>query len=127
MPHVRVDMHRALAPQTEVLSAAIHASLVDGLGMPADDLFQIFTLHDPGELIFTRTFPGADRDDIIFIQVLASMGYSPEQKQRMYSTIVDNIVALGIRQDTVLISVIEVDGANWFSPGKPDEASKLGR
>jgi len=119
MPHVRVDMHRALAPQMEALSAAIHSGLVEGLDMPAEDLFQIFNLHDPGELVFTRTFPGADRDDIIFIQVLASLGYPADFKQRMYSMIVDNIVALGFRQDTVLISIVEIDGANWHSPGKP--------
>jgi phenylpyruvate tautomerase PptA (4-oxalocrotonate tautomerase family) len=122
MPHVRVDLHRALAPRVTELSAAIHASLVDGLDMPEDDLFQIFTLHDRGELVFTKTFPGADRDDIIFIQVLASLGYSSELKQRMYAAMVDNIVALGIRQDTVMISVVEVDGANWHAPGKPVDA-----
>jgi hypothetical protein len=122
MPHARVDMHRNRAPQMEALSAAIHAGLVDGLDMPDDDLFQIFTLHDPGELVFTRTFPGADRDDIIFIQVLASVGYSSELKQRMYATMVDNIVALGIRQDTVLISIVEIAGENWHSPGKPEAA-----
>jgi hypothetical protein len=119
MPHVRVDMHRDRAPQTEALSAAIHAGLVDGLDMPEDDLFQIFNLHERGELIFTRTFPGADREDIILIQVLASIGYSSELKQRMYKAIVDNIVGLGIRQDTILISIIEIAGENWHSPGKP--------
>ncbi|MDQ1576730.1 MAG: hypothetical protein QOH55_1880 [Microbacteriaceae bacterium] len=119
MPHARVHMHRSRAPQKEALSAAIHAGLMDGLDMPGDDLFQIFTLHDPGELVFDRTFPGADRDDIIFIEVLASFGYSSELKQRMYKAMVDNIVALGIRQDTILISIVEIAGENWHSPGKP--------
>jgi hypothetical protein len=120
MPHIRVDMHRSRAPQIAAISAALHAGLVDGLHMPSDDLFQIFSLHDRGELVFTRTFPAAQRDDIIFIQVLASLGYSSDLKQRMYHAIVDNIVALGIRQDTVLISIIEIDGANWHSPGTTD-------
>ncbi|HEY4269342.1 MAG TPA: tautomerase family protein [Galbitalea sp.] len=120
MPHVHIDMHQRRRPQMHDISAALHKSLVDGLVMPEDDLFQIFTLHDDGELVFSRTFPEADRDDIIYIEVLASEGYSPETKAAMYAAMVENTTALGIRADTLLISIIEIDGrANWHSPAKP--------
>jgi hypothetical protein len=120
MPHVHIDMHRSRKPQMEAISAALHKSLVDGLVMPEDDLFQIFTLHDDGELVFSRTFPEADRDDIIYIEVLASQGYTPEDKARMYAAMVEHTTALGIRADTLLISIVEIDGrANWHSPAKP--------
>ena len=82
-----------------------------GWTCPSDDLFQIFTLHETGELVFSRTFPEADRDDIIYIQVLASYGYTPELKQQMYASMVDNMAAIGIRQDTLLVSIVEIDGA----------------
>jgi hypothetical protein len=119
MPHIHVDMHRSRKPQMEALSGALHASLVEGLLMPDDDLFQIFTLHDDGELVFSRTFPEADREDIIYIEVLSSYGYSPETKQNMYASMVRNTEAIGIRADTLLISVIEIDGGNnWHSPSK---------
>jgi hypothetical protein len=102
------------------ISAALHASLVEGLVMPDDDLFQIFTLHAPGELVFSPTFPEAERDDIIYIQVLASHGYTRELKQQMYAAMVRNMSAIGIRQDTLLVSIVEIDGANnWHSPAKP--------
>jgi hypothetical protein len=102
------------------ISDALHASLVEGLDMPSDDLFQIFTLHEAGELVFSRTFPEADRDDIIYIQVLASYGYTPELKQRMYASMVENMAAIGIRQDTLLVSIVEIDGSsNWHSPAAP--------
>jgi len=55
MPLVRVDMHTSLAPLQEKLSAAIHEGLVHGLKMPADDLFQIFRLHEPGDLVYTKS------------------------------------------------------------------------
>ncbi|MDQ1597140.1 MAG: hypothetical protein QOI70_564 [Microbacteriaceae bacterium] len=120
MPHIHIDMHRSRRPQMEALSAALHQSLVDGLLMPDDDLFQIFTLHDDGELVFSRTFPEADRDDIIYIEVLASIGYTPEIKDQMYAAMVRNTTALGIRADTLLISIVEIDGrSNWHSPAKP--------
>jgi hypothetical protein len=120
MPHIHIDMHRSRRPQMEALSAALHNSLVEGLLMPDDDLFQIFTLHDDGELVFSRTFPDADRDDIIYIEVLASTGYTPEIKEAMYASMVRNTAALGIRADTLLISIVEIDGRfNWHSPAKP--------
>ena len=43
-----------------------------------DDLLQIFQLHDEGDLFYSRTYPDADRSDIIFIHILASNGYSAE-------------------------------------------------
>lgn len=120
MPHIHIDMHRNRRPEMEAISAALHKSLVDGLDMPEDDLFQIFTLHDDGELVFSRTFPEAERDDIIYIEVLASEGYTPETKNAMYAEMVRNTTAIGIRQDTLLISIVEINGrANWHSPAKP--------
>ncbi len=120
MPHIRVDMHESHRPRMAEISAALHASLVEGLVMPDDDLFQIFTLHAEGELVFSPTFPEAERDDIIYIQVLASHGYTPELKQQMYAAMVTNMAAVGIRQDTLLVSIVEIDGANnWHSPAKP--------
>lgn len=109
-----------MAPQIRRLSAALHESLVEGLLMPGDDLFQIFTLHDDDELVFSRTFPDADRDEIIFVEVLASYGYPPETKQKMYEAMVEKTTALGIRPDTLLISIVEIDGRyNWHSPPAP--------
>ena len=120
MPHIHIDMHRSRRAQMPQISSALHASLVEGLDMPEDDLFQIFRLHDDGELVFSRTFPDADRDEIIFIEVLASYGYTPELKERMYAAMVRNTAALGIRADTLLISIVEIEGStNWHSPGVP--------
>ena len=118
MPLVRVDMHTSLAPQQAQLSAAIHQGLVDGLEMPVDDLFQIFRLHDLGELVYTKTFPNADRTDIVFIQILLARIYSAADKQRMYRHVVDELKAAGIKQDNVLIAVTENEGSDWFAPEK---------
>ena len=70
MPLVRIDMHADMAHRRRELSEAIHEGLVEGLPMPKDDLFQIFRLHEPGDLIYTASFPNAERSDIIFIQIL---------------------------------------------------------
>ncbi|WIB68316.1 tautomerase family protein [Curtobacterium sp. MCBD17_035] len=118
MPLVRVDMHAALAPRREAISAAIHKGLVDGLAMPEDDLFQVFRLHEPGELVYSRTFPNADRNGILFVQILLARIYGPEDKQRMYGCVVDELVGAGVKRDEVLIAVTENEGSDWCAPDK---------
>jgi tautomerase-like protein len=118
MPHARIDMHRTLQPMMADISAAILRGMVAGFEMPADDLFQIFRLHDSGELVFSPTFPNHDRDDIIFIDLLANVGYSDDVKQHTMSAIADEMAALGIKRENLLLVVNDVHGgANWYAAG----------
>ena len=121
MPLVRVDLHDRLAPLRAEMSAAIHSALVDGWGMPADDLFQIFTVHAPGDLFYSRTFPDAERSDIVFVDILAYRGYTPEQKQHAAGLLVDRLGALGIKRDDILVSLHENGDGDWLAPSKAAE------
>ena len=118
MPLVRIDMHRHLADLRPRMSEAIHSALVEGWGMPADDLFHIFRLHEPGDLFYSRTYPDADRRDIVFVQILAFNGYSPEVKQRGATLIVERLAALGIKRDDILIALTENGDGDWLAPAK---------
>lgn len=118
MPLVRVDIHEQLRDRRSEMSAAIHGGLVEGWGMPADDLFQIFTVHPAGDLFYSRTYPDADRGDIVFVQVLAFTGYSPEVKQRGAALVVERLAALGIKRDDVLIAISENGDGDWLAPAK---------
>jgi len=123
MPLVRIDLHSSLADRREAISAAVHDGLVTGLPMPADDLFQIFRLHEPGDLIYTTSFPDAARTDIVYIQILLANIYRPEDKKRMYDAVVGKLVEAGIKPDNVLIAVTENAGSDWFAPSKDWVAS----
>jgi hypothetical protein len=123
MPLVRVDMHDTLADKRREMSAAIHRGLVAGLEMTPDDLFQIFRLHPHGDLFYTSTFPNADRSDIIYVQILLANIYAPEIKQRACRAIVDELVAVGIKRDDILIALTENGGSDWYAPEKDEVAS----
>jgi hypothetical protein len=118
MPLVRIDMHDHLRDLRPRMSEAVHSALVDGWEMPADDLFQVFTLHAPGDLFYSRTFPDADRTDIVFVQILAFTGYSAEVKQRGAGLVVDRLAALGIKPDDVLVALSENGDGDWLAPSK---------
>jgi hypothetical protein len=117
MPHARIDMYRTLQPKMADISAAILRGMVTGFAMPADDLFQIFRLHDEGELVYSPTFPNQQRDDIVFIELVASRGYTDEQKQAAMEAIVDEVSALDIKRDNLLLVINEVgQNATWYAP-----------
>lgn len=118
MPLVRIDMHSHLADLRSQMSDAINSALVDGWGIPADDLFHVFQLHDEGDLFYSRTYPDADRTDIVVISILAFTGYTPDVKQRGAELVVDRLVDHGIKRDNILISITENGDGDWLAPSK---------
>ena len=118
MPLVRIDVHEHLRDRRADISAAIHAGLVEGWEMPAEDLFQIFTVHPDGDLVYSRTYPNADRSDIVFIQILAYTGYSAELKQHGARRVVERLVGLGLKRDDVLIAISDNGDGDWYAPEK---------
>ncbi|NQX28912.1 tautomerase family protein [Microbacteriaceae bacterium VKM Ac-2854] len=117
MPHARIDLHSHYKDRLPELSTAILAGMVRGFEMPATDLFQIFRLHEPGELVFGRAYPEPERDDIVFIEILASVGYGTKMKHEALVAIADELEAIGIPRHDLLLHVIEVPAGDWYSPG----------
>jgi hypothetical protein len=117
MPHARIDLHEVHRPHLAEYSKAILAGMVRGLEMPEFDLFQSFRVHQPGELYYSRTFPGVQRDDIIFIELLAQVGYTDEQKQAGMRAIAEELEAVGVKRDDIMFDFLEVHGASWYPLG----------
>jgi hypothetical protein len=119
MPHARIDLNRSHQPRLKEYSAAILSGMVRGLQMSEFDLFQIFRLHDEDELVYSATFPTDRRDDIIFVEILASDVYNDEQKEAGMVAIVDEFEALGVKRETVLCMFLELHGNAWHDGGMP--------
>ena len=117
MPHARVDLHETYRERLPELSDALLKGMVKGFEMPATDLFHIFRLHQKGELVFGTAYPEPNREDIIFIEILASVGYGTAMKHRALVAIADEIESIGIPRDNLLLHVIEVPAGDWYSPG----------
>lgn len=119
MPTVHVDLRRELFDaKGPAISRAIHEGLIEGLDMPADDLFQVFTPHDDGELVFSPDFGGADRRDLVFLRITMVHMFPPDTKAAMYAAVVRRLEAVGLRHDDVLISLVEVGFEDWYA-GSP--------
>ncbi|MEO3867964.1 tautomerase family protein [Nonomuraea sp. B12E4] len=116
MPFVRIDTLRSDAGRLDALGRAVHDALVETVGVPADDYFQVVTGHDgtTGTLRY-GTFPDMARDDgVVFVAITMRSGRTPAQKQAMYRRIADLAHEYaGTEPRNVLISVTENESIDW--------------
>jgi hypothetical protein len=116
MPLIQVDLDRDLFEASHAaIGDAIHEAQIEALGIPADDRFQVFRPHGEGELKFDNGYNGVDRRALLLIQVTAVHMYPVAVKRRFFETLVAKLAPLGIRQEDVLISLVENGFEDWFA------------
>lgn len=127
MPTVQIDLRRDLFEEKgTAISRAIHRGLIEGLDMPADDLFQVFRPHDDGEIVFSPEFGGVDRRDLVLLRVTMVHMFPADTKRAMYAALVRHLEAAGLRRDDLLVSVVEVGFEDWYAGG-PVETAEAAR
>ena len=116
MPLVRISLAngRPEAYRRKV-GDAIHRALVETIGVPPLDRFQLLTEHEPGDIVYDSTFLGIARtSDLVIIQITLSAGRTLEQKRALYRKIAANLAgAVGLRLEDAWISLVEVAKENW--------------
>lgn len=116
MPLIQVDLERGLYDlRHEELSRAIHDAQIEALEMAADDLFQVFRPHDEGELKFSPSYGGVDRQHLVLIRITMVHMYSVATKQKLYRAIVKRLDSIGVRAEDILISVVENGFEDWYA------------
>lgn len=118
MPLVRIDIIKGrTAAQRRSLGDAVHRALVEAIGVPAADRFQVITEHEANELVYDRNYllgDGARRSDgLVMIQITMSVGRPLEKKRRLYQLITENLAYLDVRPEDVWINLVETARENW--------------
>jgi phenylpyruvate tautomerase PptA (4-oxalocrotonate tautomerase family) len=115
MPLVRISAGPGRS-DSDLASIAdgVHRGLIDSIGIPEGDRFQIIDRHGPGELVFDRHYLGIERQDVVFIQITLVAGRSDERKKRLYQEIVRNLEAdPGVRPEDVVVTLTENNRIDW--------------
>ena len=114
MPLVRIDLsaHRPPAVRRAVADG-VHQALVEVIGIPAGDRFQIVTPHDPDELIFDPSYLGVDRQDVVYVQITLVQGRPQKLKLDLYRRIAELLAEAGVRPEDVVITLVENALDNW--------------
>jgi phenylpyruvate tautomerase PptA (4-oxalocrotonate tautomerase family) len=127
MPLIRISLQQGKSPEyRRAVADGVHRALVEGIGVPLKDRFQIISEHAAENLIYDRDYFGVARsDDTIFVEVSLRRGRPDGVKQDFYRRVVANLRAdPGVRPEDVAIVLTENGEADWsFGKG---EAQLLG-
>jgi phenylpyruvate tautomerase PptA (4-oxalocrotonate tautomerase family) len=114
VPFVRIDALRADGDRLGALGRAVHDALVEAIGIPPDDLFQVLTSHN-GTLRYDPDYLGIHRDDdIVYFAITMRSGRTPAQKQALYRRIAELAHEYaGTEPRNVFVTVTENEPIDW--------------
>jgi phenylpyruvate tautomerase PptA (4-oxalocrotonate tautomerase family) len=125
MPLVRIDTPQRLdAARRRAIGDATHLALVETMNVPVDDRFQVITGHPDEGLSVTPGYLGiVHGKEPVIVQVTLNAGRTLEQKRAFYARLAEDLQALGVRREDVIVSLVEVSKENWsFGNGEAQYA-----
>lgn len=115
MPLARIDLLEGkTSEERQAIGETVYQALLS-IGVPQNDRFQIITEHSAGGLVFPASYLGVHYSpNLIMIQITLNEGRTVELKKALFKAIADGIHGrIGISQEDVFISLVEVKKENW--------------
>lgn len=116
MPFIRTAVPKNTPVQTkQAIVDGIHNALVQSIGMPADELFNLITEYEPDNFHYDRRFNGIARSDsVVVIEITMRRGRSDAMKKSLYAAIAANLqTAAMVNPADIFIFMHENDYSDW--------------
>lgn len=116
MPFVRIDLREGTTPAyRRAIADAIHQALVETIGIPPDDRFQVIAEHPADGMIVDENYLGIRRSErVVMVQITLSAGRKPAQKRDFYARAVELLAREpGLRPEDLMVSLVESTWENW--------------
>ena len=115
MPLVRIDLPQSIDADTALrIGEVINKAMMEVIGVPSGDKFQIIARRPPQERNLTAEYLGIRySSNLALIQITLNHGRTLEQKKAFYRRVADDLAELGVRKQDVLINLVEVAKENW--------------
>ncbi len=118
MPLQRIDLVAGRSEQTRrAIADAVHRALVEAIGIPEKDRFQIVVEHGAGSMIFAPEYLGMAHQNPVVVQVTFSAGRTVEQKQRLYRRMAELLEEAGVAANDLIVNLVEVAKEDWSFGG----------
>jgi hypothetical protein len=88
----------------------VHTALVETMGVPHDDCFQIRARVPAEELVADPQYVGIERCDPVIVEISLRAGRTVEMKRAFYARVVE---LAGVRPEDVMIVLNENALADW--------------
>lgn len=116
MPFVQIDLPAATSPDAaRRIADAVHDAMVETIGIPVDDRFQVIALRDATLRIFDRGYLGVTRSDAcVFVRITLKSGRSADQKRALYRQIAAKLeMRANTRPGDVMVILNETQPIDW--------------
>lgn len=115
MPFIRTNVKQGTNQERiAAIVDGIHQALVDAIGMPADELFNLVAEYEPRLFFYDRRFNGIARsDDVVVIEITMRRGRSDAMKRALYAGIAIRLGEAGIDPRDLFIFMHENDYSDW--------------
>jgi phenylpyruvate tautomerase PptA (4-oxalocrotonate tautomerase family) len=114
MPLVRPEVRKGRsATHKQALLDAVHAALVEALGIPDHDRMQRIVEHAREDV----EWPPGSSDDFVLVEVTMFAGRSQQAKRRLYQALVRNFGELSVGPTDVMVVLHEPPMENWAMRG----------
>ncbi|MGF1430162.1 tautomerase family protein [Kitasatospora sp. LaBMicrA B282] len=116
MPLVRIDALRVDKARLEALGRAVHEALMETIGIPPDDLFQVLVGHDGvNSTLRYGDYLGVHRDEgIVYIAITLRAGRTPDRKRALYRRIAELAEQYaGTEPRNVFVTLTENASIDW--------------
>jgi phenylpyruvate tautomerase PptA (4-oxalocrotonate tautomerase family) len=127
MPLVRIDVLPGRTPeQLRAIADGVHRALIEAIGIPEADRFQVISQNTRDSLLFDPGYLGIRRTEgVVFVQITMSSGRTLEQKKALFAAVARNLATdPGVRPEDVFVNLVEVAKENWsFGNGIAQYAS----
>jgi 4-oxalocrotonate tautomerase len=120
MPLIQVWLRKGTTQEhRKSIADGIHRAMVDVLGIPEDDYFQVTHELDSEDMLFDPNYFGLPRSER-FIMVRLSFNARPAaMKQKLFETIAENLVKdPGLDRADMGMSIVETTFENWWAHGR---------
>lgn len=120
MPFIRTSVHHDTSSNhRSAIVNGIHQALIEAIGMPADELFNMVTSYQPEDFFFSKTFNGYARSDRpVVIEITMRRGRSDATKRELYRLIAQKLHnEAQVDPSDVFIFVHENDYSDWSVGG----------
>lgn len=116
MPFVHTHLPQATdSTKREAIVQGIHQALVEGIGMPQDELFNRVHAYAPGQFACSRSFNGVARSDqVIVVEITMRRGRSDAMKRALYAAIAEQLhTRAQVAPADVFVFLHENDYSDW--------------
>jgi phenylpyruvate tautomerase PptA (4-oxalocrotonate tautomerase family) len=116
MPFVRTYVHKTTSQsQRERIVEGIHRALVERIGMPETELFNLVSEYASEQFFYDRSFNGIARSErLVVVEIILRRGRSDAMKRNLYATIAQNLEReCAIRGQDIFIFMHENDYSDW--------------